>query len=135
MARPGTDAEPQWGMEDDGLATLGLPRKYGRPLGSINITKTIAGQRAREILESPEYTKTLLDRAKAGTLGPMEQVLWHYAYGKPTENINMRMQARDEDMADLSNTELLERVEQMQNMLQEAQAVEEAIETEFDRVN
>ena len=40
------------------------------------------------IVDDPAYRKKLIARAKAGELAPaIEAMLWHYAYGKPKEQV------------------------------------------------
>jgi hypothetical protein len=65
-----------------------------------------AQARARKILDSPEYEELLLERCELGTLpAVIEQLLWHYAYGKPTEHSEVVL--KDErDLTQLSDAEL-----------------------------
>jgi hypothetical protein len=45
---------------------------------------------AKKLLEAPTYIKNLETRLQAGVLAPaVEAMLWHYAYGKPVETIEV----------------------------------------------
>lgn len=46
-------------------------------------------QLARNLLEDKFYRRSLRRRLIDGRLGALEVVLWHYAYGKPKEPIEM----------------------------------------------
>ena len=42
------------------------------------------------IVDDPAYRRNLASRARRGKLAPaVECMLWHYAKGKPTEDINI----------------------------------------------
>ncbi len=65
---------------------------------------------AKRILEDSNYIKNLETRAKAGVLAPaVEAMLWHYAYGKPVETIEVshhleKLEAlSDEELASLES--------------------------------
>lgn len=46
---------------------------------------------ARELLNSPQYRQSVLDRLTLGELPPALEILLHYyAYGKPTEHVEVR---------------------------------------------
>ena len=69
--------------------------------------KNLAAARtlALEILNDPIYKENLIARAQDGELSPqMEQLLFHYAYGKPVEELNVS--AEDDNLADMSLDEL-----------------------------
>lgn len=61
------------------------PGEYrgGRKKGTPN--KATAGIReiARGFIDDPVYRAALKARIEAGTAGQMEQLLWHYGYGRP----------------------------------------------------
>lgn len=70
-----------------------------------------AKEAAKLIIESESYRRSLVARAAAGTLPPgIESMLWHYAYGKPTETIEMKVR---EDLSGLSDQQLAQRAEQI----------------------
>ena len=58
---------------------------------------------AQLILDSPEYRASFLRRMIAGTLPPqLEVMLWHYRYGKPTEQLQVNVG----DLGELTNDDL-----------------------------
>lgn len=62
----------------------------GRPKGLLNKTTQAAQDFARGIVESADYRAALQAKVRAGTLAPaVESMLWHYAYGKPKESIEI----------------------------------------------
>jgi len=93
----------------------GTPRKPGpwcgapgpgRPAGWIGpITRQVRSI-ARALLEDAEYRTLLAIRLKLGEAPHMETLLWHYAYGKPKEQIEVK---QVEDFTDLTTDELRER--------------------------
>jgi len=65
-----------------------------------------AQSHAKKILESPDYVRNLETRAKAGNLAPaVEAMLWHYAFGKPVETIEVSHHL--ERLEELSDAELV----------------------------
>ena len=54
-------------------------------------------------------------------------MLWHYAYGKPTDIVDVTVGAREENLRELSTEELLERVDTVREQLREADATERAL--------
>lgn len=102
---------------------------YTGSQGSTNLMRTIVQQRAREILESDDYKASLNRRIKSDTLPPgVETMLWHYAFGKPAETLNVNM---NEDLSKLSMDELLERARSLGEKIEEIKAVEDAIPVEY----
>ena len=64
--------------------------RKGRPPGSVNAIHKRVRAIAQQILGSQEYVASLNARIKDGTLPPaMETLLWHYAYGKPRDQIQL----------------------------------------------
>jgi len=62
----------------------------GRPKGSQNkVTREIKAF-ARSLLEDPGYQAALKTRLKAGKAPHLEPLLYHYAYGKPKEQIEAK---------------------------------------------
>lgn len=59
---------------------------------------------ARLLVNDPEYVVMLRKRMIMGTAGQMEILLWHYAYGKPTEHIEIKDTTNS--FAELSDDEL-----------------------------
>lgn len=75
-----------------------------------------------KILRDPEYREMLHKRAIAGVLPPaMESMLWHYAYGKPPDRIEIGLLGGEADLEHLSAAELAERAQALaQALLQPA---------------
>ena len=61
----------------------------GRPRGSLNQRTVEAKALARELVNDPTYRKNLQKRLRAGDAGAMEVLLWHYAWGKPRETLEL----------------------------------------------
>lgn len=65
-----------------------------------------ASNLAKSLLESEEYRSNFRKRLEAGILPPnVEAMLWHYAYGKPTESIEVNHSFMD-DLEKLTDEEL-----------------------------
>ena len=64
----------------------------GRGKGTLNKTTAIVRDFARGILEDEEYRKNVRVRAITGELGALEVTLYHYAYGKPKENVDVTVE-------------------------------------------
>jgi hypothetical protein len=78
----------------------------------------------RDIATSEEYRENFKRRWLSGTLPPALEVLaLHYAFGKPTEHVNLNVQSGP-DFSQLSTAELLERVEALNAQLREAETLE-----------
>ncbi len=61
----------------------------GRPKGSLNQRTLEAKALARGLLNDPTYRQNLHSRLLAGEAGAMEPLLWHYAFGKPKEQMEL----------------------------------------------
>jgi hypothetical protein len=78
--------------------------------GVIGLDKRVAREAASKIVEDPIYLGTLLSRARAGTLhAAIEQMLWHYRYGKPVDRVEVT--APKEDLSSLTVEELAKRAQ------------------------
>jgi hypothetical protein len=100
--------------------------KAGRPPGSKNI-QSEARTFALEILRSPEYRKSLMDRVKAGSLASnIEAMLWAYAYGRPTERMEVTHVNPTAQLAEMSIDELAKRAELIASVLKEVGDIEAA---------
>ena len=73
----------------------------GRPKGSLNQRTLEAKAIARGLLNDPIYRKNLEARLLAGEAGAMEPLLWHYAFGKPKEHVEVNW-----NLEKLTDTEL-----------------------------
>lgn len=82
---------------------------------------------ALSILRSPEYRKSLMDRARAGTLpANIESMLWAYGYGRPTERVEVTHVSPAAQLAELPVSELATRAELIGRVLREVGDVEAA---------
>lgn len=107
---PASTAQVPWHMQGQGVTA------YTRQEGQAF---------ARRILQSAAYRQTLEKRAIDGTLpAAVETMLWHYAYGKPPETINVSVQ---EDLSQLTTEQLRTRTEAALSALREAEAIENAL--------
>ena len=73
----------------------------GRPKGAENQKTKEAREIARKLATDKTYQANLLKRLIDGTAGSMEPVLWHYAFGKPKDSLDLNW-----DLAKLSDQEL-----------------------------
>ena len=85
----------------------------------------------RSVCEDPLYRRSVLERARTGTLGAMEPVILAYAYGKPKETIELQVGPLEEDLSSLSIEELAQRAEDMTRQLREAKELNEALPAEY----
>lgn len=68
----------------------GTPKTGGRQKGTPNKVTVEVREMARRLVEDPEYQKNLKTRLLDGSAGPgVESMLWHYAYGKPKERVEV----------------------------------------------
>jgi len=85
---------------------------------------------AKRLLESDSYRKTVQQRLENGTLPPqLEVLLYHYAFGKPAETLNVSVSM--EDMSSMTTEQLAARAEELTKALNEAKALEDALDAEF----
>jgi len=67
----------------------GDPRA-GRPAGVQNKVTLEAREIARNMISNEEYRKNLEARFNAGECAPpIEALIWHYAFGKPKETVEV----------------------------------------------
>lgn len=70
--------------------TSGLRRGGpGRPKGIPNKANREIRDIARRLLEDPGYLKALKARLLSGKAPTLEPLLYHYAYGKPKESVEV----------------------------------------------
>ena len=62
----------------------------GRPKGSKDKNTIEIRNAARAIVEDPTYRRMLTARLQLGEAPHMETLLWHYAYGKPVERVEVK---------------------------------------------
>lgn len=101
--------------------------------GVTKFTKAEGQAFARGLLTSEDYRNQLKLRIKNGTLQPaVEVMLWHYAYGKPTENININQ--AEQQFESMTTDELMALGEKLMAALAEAQAVESTLQGELAKI-
>lgn len=62
----------------------------GRPKGARNKAQRAAESVCRKLVDDRAYRKSFTERFKAGELAPpLEAMVWHYAFGKPTEHMEV----------------------------------------------
>ena len=89
--------------------------KRGGGVGRVGPNKATADIKAiaTRLVSDPGYVESLKVRLKRGTAGPVEPLLFHYAYGRPKEEIALRVEdARNQSTADLAERarQLVERL-------------------------
>lgn len=117
----------QRGSMSVSLATQSQPWYVGSN-GATNFTRHEAQKFARKLVESQDYKDSLERRIKSDSLpAAVECMLWHYAYGKPIEQVALTVIPGTEDLSSLSVDELLKRAKDIGDKLEEAKALAEAI--------
>jgi len=72
----------------------GDPRA-GRPKGAVNKITSEVREVAQSLVNDSVYREKLAARLREGKAPLIEQMLWHYAYGKPTETVDLGPRAAD----------------------------------------
>lgn len=104
----------------------------GQNAGTTELTRREAQSFCRTILTSSSYRDKLKAKAESGDLHPsIEVMLWHYAFGKPAEEVTIRT---PDDLSQLTIDQLRERVELSLQALRQAKQLEDAIEVEATKV-
>jgi hypothetical protein len=85
----------------------GTPKTGGRQKGTRNKTTVEIREAAQKLLHDGAYQKSLRTRLLAGKAPHMEQLLHHYAYGKPVERHEV---GQPGDFSKLSDEELKARI-------------------------
>lgn len=100
--------------------------------GATNATRYEARRRARELLESSDYKDSLTRRIQNDTLpAAVEVALWHYAYGKPTEHVELNVSQRERSLREMTVDELRERARQLSEQLDQAVQLDQAIPANY----
>lgn len=100
---------------------------YSLQGGATPQTRGEAQAFARRLLNSQAYRTSLEDRIKDKKLAPqIEALLWHYAYGKPIEQVQVNVTQGD-DLTGLPLDELYKRTAALAHQLEEASALAAAI--------
>lgn len=66
-----------------------LRKGGGRPKGVLNKVTVEVRDFARAVVEEPAYVEALKRRLTSGKAPHMETLLFHYAYGKPKEQVEL----------------------------------------------
>jgi len=104
----------------------------GRRKGTPNKVTTEAKAVCAAILDDPTYRTNLTARARAGTLAPaVEVMLWHYAFGKPKDSLDVTVGHAGGTFSELSTEDLLHRVDGLREQLREQTARERALPAEY----
>jgi len=94
------------------------------PSSSSSFMRHEAQRFARSIVESESYRKTVRDRILSHDLPPaVETMLWHYAYGKPIEQVQLNV-TQTEDLSALTADELLQRADALRQQLADLSAID-----------
>lgn len=100
--------------------------------GATLFTRHEAQRFARQLVESQDYKDSIDRRIRSDSLPPaVECMLWHYAFGKPIEQVNVTVQPGQEDLSTLSVDELLRRAQELAKKLEEAQALQDALPAQY----
>jgi hypothetical protein len=95
MGKPAKKRRPVGGEESPKGKPRGKPfkpgeRTAGRQKGTPNKATIEVKEAARLLVEDESYRKNLQARLKSGECAPaVESMLWHYAYGKPKEMVEL----------------------------------------------
>jgi hypothetical protein len=110
------------------MARYGNNHKGGRPVGSMTAKTREAKSICKNLVDDPEYRASLRKRLIAGTAGPMEVLVWHYAHGRPRELVDIRLGPLLDDLSGLSMNELTTRAEELTRQLREANELAEQLD-------
>ncbi len=90
-------------------------REWGRQLKH----KRMAMEMFQQVMEHKRYRSMFIARAIEGELHPsLEQMMFHYILGKPTETIDLNVNDQREDLTVLTEPQLKDRVLQLQGQLE-----------------
>jgi hypothetical protein len=74
----------------------------GRPRGIPNKITVEIRQLALELVNNPDYRECFKQRLLKGKLAPaVEAMLWHYAFGKPKDELDLKVSAGDQELVEL----------------------------------
>lgn len=86
----------------------------GRGKGVRNKSTTLVKDFARRVLEDGAYRLGILQRARTGTLAPQVEVtLYHYAYGKPVERVQIDDRRTGAELQHMSPEELKKQFDEL----------------------
>lgn len=100
--------------------------------GATNYTRGEIARRARCILESNDYQASLQDRIRNNDLSPaVETMLWYYAFGKPMEQVELTVREGEQDLSSMTVEDLLLKAKALEEALDEAMKLEQALPAEY----
>lgn len=67
----------------------GKSKTGGRKVGTPNKATVEVKELARSFLEDPAYQNNLKERLRDGRAPQIEALMFHYAYGKPTDKLEL----------------------------------------------
>lgn len=90
-----------------------------------------------DIVMDPLYQENLKARARAGEIHPsLEVAIWHYLAGKPVEEINVHASDKMQEVSEMNNEQLGDRIAVLHQRLEMLKAQEQAQEqTDQEAVN
>lgn len=90
---------------------------------------------ARSIIDHPEYRANLLARATRGVLPPgVETMLWHYAFGKPPDKVDVSVSDTTiSQLREMSEEELAARANSIATEIMAAKVAAARVEAENRR--
>lgn len=117
---------PECEDEERFLALAKLsPAGPGRPANSISRPGREARDFCDAILNSEAYRLSIYRRICAGTLeSNIEQMLWHYRFGKPKERMEIEMPQVARVLEQLSTDALIKKTRLLEERALEIQAIE-----------
>lgn len=86
----------------------GKPKTGGRKRGTPNKATVEIKDLARSLLEDPIYQEKLKKRLRSGDAQQIEALLYHYAYGKPVQTVEVSGELTLEELV-LGSMELEEK--------------------------
>lgn len=105
---------------------------WNTPQGATPKTRHDIQTWARRALQSPAYRERVEKDLIAGSLNSsVEIMLYHYAFGKPVENVKVTVGVGEEDYTQMSLEELQERLQRLSGVLDEALELESAIPAQY----
>jgi hypothetical protein len=125
LLHPQQAPDGRW-LNNAAASPMSLLRQQEFPEGRSKrltiIEKNEAKNFALRVCRDPDYQESVMTRARAGTLGSMEQVIWAYAYGKPVERVEVRTPDVPAELSGMTNAELADRAEVLASFLRELAA-------------
>jgi len=93
----------------------GKPKTGGRKRGTSNKATPEIKEFARSLLESPNYRASLKKRVICGKAPKIEELLYHYAYGRPVERTDITGEDGAIKISDPFTQELIKAMEDVES--------------------